>query len=67
MVGDAPGDMEAAKQNGVCFFPMLCGHEKECWIELIDTGYSRFQAGGFDSYEKERVNAFLENLGVRQG
>lgn len=31
MVGDAPGDRDAAEKNGVRFYPILVGHEGESW------------------------------------
>ena len=36
MLGDAIGDLKAAKKNGVLFFPIIPLKEKECWQELID-------------------------------
>lgn len=66
MVGDAPGDLDAAKQRGVCFYPMLCGHEEENWAELRDSGYNRFQSAIYESYEASRIKAFFRNLNVKQ-
>ena len=34
MVGDAPGDCDAAEKNGVCYYPILVDHEKERRVEL---------------------------------
>lgn len=31
MVGDALGDMQAAKDTGVLFYPILSGQEEESW------------------------------------
>jgi phosphoglycolate phosphatase-like HAD superfamily hydrolase len=31
MIGDAPGDMEAARANGALFFPINPGHEETSW------------------------------------
>ncbi len=36
MVGDAPGDMDAAESNGVQFYPILVNHEEESWSRIID-------------------------------
>lgn len=66
MVGDAPGDLAAAKQNGVCFYPMLCGHEEESWAELKDIGYDRLESAAYESYEASRIEAFFRNLNVKQ-
>lgn len=65
MVGDAPGDMNAAKQNKVYFYPMLCGHEEECWAELKDTGYGKLRSAVYEPYEASRVDAFFQNLNVK--
>ena len=62
MVGDAPGDMEAAKANGVFFFPILVGKEKESWKELGEA-FKRFMASEFDEeFGKELENKFIEHL-----
>jgi phosphoglycolate phosphatase-like HAD superfamily hydrolase len=34
MVGDAPGDCDAAEANGVWYFPILVNQETESWSEL---------------------------------
>lgn len=65
MVGDAPGDMDAAKQNKVYFYPMLCGHEEECWAELKDIGYGKLRSADYKPYEASRVYAFFRNLNVK--
>ena len=31
MIGDAPGDYKAAKENGALFFPVVPGHENRSW------------------------------------
>lgn len=38
MVGDAPGDYEAAKKAGAWFYPIIPGREAECW-ELLGEKY----------------------------
>lgn len=35
MVGDAPGDMEAAESNCVQFYPILVNREEESWSRII--------------------------------
>ena len=34
MVGDAPGDLEAAVKNGVLYYPILVGKEDFSWKRL---------------------------------
>ncbi len=42
MIGDAPGDLAAARANGALFFPINPGHEEEAWQRLRDEGIGRF-------------------------
>lgn len=63
MVGDAPGDLDAAKKNDVSFYPILVKHEKESWREFVDIVVGRLVAGAYQGdYEQVKVNQFLENL-----
>ena len=63
MIGDAPGDMKAAKTNGVLFFPINPGQEEKSWKDLLEEGLERFFNGSFAGiYERgliERFNACL--------
>lgn len=62
MVGDAPGDLEAARKNGVHFFPILVGKESESWMRLQKEGLMRFQDGMYGEMEQEEIQKFLSNL-----
>jgi phosphoglycolate phosphatase-like HAD superfamily hydrolase len=42
MIGDAPGDLEAARANGALFFPINPGHEEDSWQGLYEEGLDRF-------------------------
>ena len=66
MVGDAPGDLEAAKANNVYFYPMLCRHEVESWVELREQGYGKFKSATYPEYGQQRINAFFHNLNAAQ-
>lgn len=63
MVGDAPGDMKAARDVGALFFPINPGAEEESWARLKGEGSERFfskrYAGG---YEKQLVSEFMQLL-----
>ena len=63
MVGDAPGDCDAAEKNGVHYYPILVNHEKESWDEAIAVAFGKLQSGVYADYGKEKKKAFLENLG----
>lgn len=59
MIGDANGDLKAAKSNGVLFFPVNPGKEEESWEKLYNEGLNRFFAGTFKgSYENELIKEF---------
>jgi phosphoglycolate phosphatase-like HAD superfamily hydrolase len=47
MVGDAPGDYQAAKANNVLFFPINPGAEDKSWKRLYDEGIDRFLGGTY--------------------
>ncbi len=59
MIGDAPGDMKAARGNGALFFPILPGDEDKSWKRLYEEGLDRFFAGTFaGEYEAELIREF---------
>jgi len=63
MVGDAPGDCDAAEKNGVHYYPILVNHEKESWDEAIAVGFGKLQSGEYAAYGAEMKQKFLHNLG----
>jgi phosphoglycolate phosphatase-like HAD superfamily hydrolase len=59
MIGDAPGDMEAAQKNKVLFFPVNPGSEVASWKKFHDETFDRFIAGKYaGSYEKKLIEEF---------
>lgn len=48
MIGDAPGDLKAARGNGAWFFPINPGHEEASWQRFLGEGADRFREGKFD-------------------
>ena len=63
MIGDAPGDCDAAEKNNVHYYPILVNHEKESWDEAIAVAYGKLQSGEYAEYGAEMKKKFLENLG----
>ena len=63
MIGDAPGDCDAAEKNGVYYYPILVNHEKASWDEAIAVAYGKLQDGTYPEYETQKKQAFLSNLG----
>ncbi len=63
MIGDAPGDLEAARKNGVLFFPTVPGAEEASWQELMADGFERFVCGRYaGSYQDARIATFQKSL-----
>lgn len=63
MCGDAPGDMDAAEQNGVFYYPIKVNHERESWIEFIDIGFNKLYDGSYAGYyQSEKIKEFINNL-----
>ncbi len=59
MIGDAPGDMEAARANGALFFPINPGFEDTSWERFYREGLARFREGTFaGEYETQLVADF---------
>ena len=59
MIGDAPGDFNAAKKNGALFFPVNPGHEEASWQRLYEEGLDRYFAGTYaGGYEAALVKEF---------
>jgi phosphoglycolate phosphatase-like HAD superfamily hydrolase len=63
MIGDARGDMEAARRNGVLFYPIIPGNEDNSWKMFLDEGAGRFINGTFKgSYEDHLSSDFMKSL-----
>jgi phosphoglycolate phosphatase-like HAD superfamily hydrolase len=59
MIGDAPGDQNAALANGALFFPVNPGHEEASWKRLVQEGMERFFTGTFAGvYQKQLIDEF---------
>lgn len=59
MIGDANGDLKAARSNGVLFFPINPGKEEESWEKLYKEGLDKFFSGTFKgAYEDELIMEF---------
>jgi len=59
MVGDAPGDYQAAKANNALFFPINPGHEEKSWELFYKKGIEKFVSGKYaGDYENKLVKEF---------
>lgn len=63
MIGDAPGDWEAAKTVDALFFPILPGDEEKSWKMLQTEALEIFFNHGYaGDYQTERLRLFDELL-----
>jgi phosphoglycolate phosphatase-like HAD superfamily hydrolase len=63
MIGDALGDLEAARANDALFFPINPGHEEASWKRFYEEGIHRFLEGTFaGDYEKRLITEFNTHL-----
>lgn len=63
MIGDAPGDMKAAKANHALFYPINPGDEEQSWQRFHDEALDKFLAGKYaGAYEENVIAEFDEYL-----
>lgn len=63
MVGDAPGDLQAAKNNGVRFYPILVNKEGFSWERLVGEAVPKLMNGEFDeTYQNQLIEEFNDSL-----
>ena len=66
MVGDAPGDLEAARANGVLFYPIDPGAEDAAWQRFFEEALPRFFTGTYaGDYMAAQVARFESLLPAR--
>ncbi|MCK5157156.1 MAG: HAD family hydrolase [Spirochaetales bacterium] len=66
MVGDAPGDLKAAKTNGVLFYPVNPGNEDASWERLFNEGLDKFFDKSYaGTYENKLIEEFQTYLPER--
>ncbi|MDD5698908.1 MAG: HAD hydrolase-like protein [Victivallaceae bacterium] len=59
MIGDAPGDLKAARANNVLFYPIIPGREEESWAKLNEEGIDRFFNGTYaGAYQESLLDEF---------
>ena len=63
MVGDAPGDLQAAKNNDVKFYPILVNKEGFSWKRLVEEAVPKLINGEFDKiYQDKLIEEFNDSL-----
>jgi phosphoglycolate phosphatase-like HAD superfamily hydrolase len=59
MIGDAPGDMRAARDNNALFFPVNPGAEEASWKRFYEEALGKFLDGAYaGAYEAELIDEF---------
>lgn len=59
MIGDAPGDEEAAKSNGVLYYPIMPGNEIGSWRDFYKEEMGCFMQGAYrGNREAQRIKEF---------
>lgn len=63
MVGDAPGDLEAAIKNGVLYYPIIVGSEEFSWKRLSTEALSKLLDGSYrGEYQQKLIDEFNSSL-----
>jgi len=63
MVGDAPGDLQAAQNNGVFFYPILVNKEGFSWERLLNQAVPKLLDGTFaGEYQEMLIKEFNDSL-----
>ena len=61
MLGDALGDLDAAKRNHVHFYPVIPGREDFSWQKFYDEAFEHFITGRYKGEYEDSVIAEFEN------
>ena len=62
MIGDAPGDMKAAKANNLLFYPVNPGHEEGSWELFYNDVADKFHSGRYSSEYEAKLIAEFDKL-----
>ena len=63
MIGDAKGDLDAAKSNGVLFYPVIPGKEDKSWERFLNEAIEKIVIGTYTgTYEESLIKEFRKSL-----
>ena len=63
MIGDAKGDLDAARNNEILFYPIMPGKEDASWEHFLNEGLLNFTRGLYaGSYENTLLSEFGKSL-----
>ncbi|PNV60945.1 haloacid dehalogenase [Clostridium sp. chh4-2] len=61
MIGDSPGDLEAAKENKMLFYPIIPRWEEKSWSYFGESVLDAFLEGRYEGeWEKKMISRFME-------
>lgn len=62
-IGDAMGDLNAARQNNVHFYPIIPGNEEHSWERFYNEVFEKFINGTYtEDYENRLIEEFMKCL-----
>lgn len=63
MIGDALGDLEAAKAHNMLFYPIIPNKEADSWKGFYEEAYKKFINGTYQGeYEKQLIHNFMASI-----
>jgi len=62
MIGDAPGDMKAANENGVSFYPINPGFEEKSWEDFYLESSTKFFNGKYSGEYEKSLTSYFNSL-----
>ncbi len=63
LIGDAPGDRDAAAKVGCLYYPILPGEEKKSWLRFTREALPKFLRGEFEgAYQESLIEEFNAKL-----
>lgn len=63
MIGDAKGDLDAARNNNILFYPIIPGKEDISWEKFLNEGVEKFIKGTYaGTYEDYLLDEFRKSL-----
>lgn len=63
LIGDAYGDLNAAQNNRILFYPIIPGEEERSWEKLMIEGLTKFVNGTYEgAYETALISRFRNSL-----
>lgn len=63
LIGDAPGDRDAAASQGVLYYPINPGHEAASWKRFHDEAFGKFINGTYaGAYQEQLIGEFEQYL-----